>query len=86
MPVRQPFLTVLLQTPFTGFALEQVPEFDPPPLASQRQRYSLAVSGTAPSLAVPTRQPFRMLLLHSAGFGEEQVEECVSSLPSQRQR
>lgn len=53
------------QAPFTGFAFEQGPESVPPLMPSQRQRYSVAPSSTAPSFAVPESQPFLTLFLQT---------------------
>ena len=72
-----------------GIALEHVPEFAPPLRPSQRHRYSLAVSATAPSFAVPAAQPFLAPLSHApfTGLAMEHVPEFRPPLrPSQRHR
>lgn len=72
-----------------GIAVEQVPEFPPPPLPSQRQRYSLVVSAIAGSLGEPAEQAFLALLSQTpfTGIALEQMGEFLPLwIPSQRHR
>ena len=76
-------------TGVTGFSAEHTPEFDPPSLPSQRHLLWLAVSATAPSLAVPAEQPLRTLSSHlpSTAIALLQLSEFAPPCrPSQRQR
>ena len=81
------------QPPSTaGFAREQVPEFEPPLVPSQRHRWWLVVSATAASLAVPALQPFLALSSHTPATGTSSMrmkhlsEFRPPCWPSQRQR
>ena len=81
LPEEQPFLVLLLQTPFTGFALAHLPEFRPPWIPSQRHRYSVSVSPNSASLGVPETQAFLAVLSQTPFTGqlcELQDRLCVS--------